>query len=105
MKKKQFNLPWGLIKKFFKELFDKKNKKISGELSVVGKDFVEIELQHGEPKKIKVKFLDEALPNPCDPGSQDTYAWSVKRDCCHTYVLSIYWNVSAQRLIGWEVKF
>lgn len=104
MKKNQFNA-WGLIKKFLKELFDKKNKKISGELSVVGKDCVEIELQHGDPKKIKIRFLDEATPNPCDPGSTDTYAWTVRRECCHTYVLTICWEVSSQREIGWEVKY
>ena len=76
---------------------------MSGELLVVGKDTLQIELKRGVPDTVLVEFKGGPNPVPCNP-QQDKLEWEI-HDRHHGFVLVIKWNVSSARDIIWAVSF
>jgi hypothetical protein len=82
-----------------------KNRDIDyrGQLSVVGRDSIEIEV-HKQPQKVVVHFIDEQVLMPCSPNVEDQLWWEmVKKKNCH--FLLIHWNVGGERKISWLLDF
>jgi hypothetical protein len=106
-------LSW--IYNFLLDLFV--HHKYSGELTVAGKDEVQIEL-HCSPDYANVFFEDDASHAPCDPGSADAVDYEVRQICCEhdcirrckcckqrkRWYLIIKWSVAGTRKIVWEVQ-
>jgi hypothetical protein len=75
-----------------------------GELVVIGKDAVEIQLNR-RPREVRVEFKDEQKIVPCDPQDFDAleFYWFQRRS--GHYFLIVKWSVSAVREIVWEVRY
>jgi hypothetical protein len=82
-----------------------KNRDIDyrGQLSVVGRDSIEIEV-HKQPHKVVVQFVDEQVIMPCSPNVEDQLWWEMvkKHGVSH---LIIHWNVGGERKISWLLDF
>lgn len=84
----------------------KKHEQImSGEILVIGKDKLELELEYGEPDAVIVEFNKHYHPHhtPCDP-HHDKLKWEIHRRH-HGFVLIIEWHVNSAREIIWAVEF
>jgi hypothetical protein len=76
---------------------------LSNELTVTGKNQIEIELLPRRPETVIVEFKSEARHIPCNP-AHDHLGWEVFRK--HgAYYLRIWWNVSSPREIIWVVGY
>ena len=76
---------------------------MSGELLVIGKDSIQIELKKGRPETVLVEFKGHPKHVPCNP-HHDKLEWEIHRRH-HGLVLVIKWDVSSARAIVWAVSF
>jgi hypothetical protein len=76
---------------------------LSGNITVSGKDKIEIELGDRRPKTVIVEFKDRPNPTPCNP-HHDHLDWHCmfKR---RQYVLIVNWDVFDTREVIWAVEF
>lgn len=102
-----------IIWRFFFDLFG--GNKLKGELTVMGNDHILIDLPC-RPEYVKVEF-DDTCETPCNPGTDDSVEWDVKKVCCKhlcekkckccckrkRWVLVVSWKVASLRKIVWEV--
>ena len=78
---------------------------LSGELDVVGKDEVSINLEGRPPFSVNARFTEDAsYPIPCNPGSVDRLDFGIVV-CEGRTTLVIEWCVASQRTIIWEVCY
>jgi len=78
----------------------------SGELTVTGKNSIQIPLEH-IPTEVKVHFKDHFVMVPCNPQNADSLEYEVHTTNKHHnhFVLIIKWNVSSVREVVWHVAF
>lgn len=82
----------------------KQEQIMSGELTVVGRDLLEIEMLYGRPDTVLVEFKNQPTPPvPCNP-EHDKLEWCV-HERKNGFFLEIKWSVSAKREIVWAVNF
>lgn len=75
---------------------------LGGEILVLGKDGVQIELGKGIIVSVLVEFKNDNNHNhPCNP-HHDKLEWEI-HDRHHGFVLLIKWDVSSAREIIWAV--
>lgn len=79
----------------------------SGELVVIGKNKVEIELIHNKPRKIIVEFIDDCVVTPCNPKHCDVWCWEIRprhgyKNC---HFLHLHWHVAGVRTIRWTILY
>lgn len=80
------------------------DKMLSGELIVVGTSNASINLHRKDhPDGAKVHFHGNPDPVPCNPAGFDDVQWSIILADDGFYHLTIYWSVSIEREIKWEV--
>jgi len=75
-----------------------------GELVVIGKDAVEIQLKR-RPREVRVEFKDECKIVPCDPQDFDALEYYNFQRKNGYHFLVIKWSVSSSREIVWEVRY
>lgn len=78
----------------------------SGELFVVGKDKIVINL-HRFPSEVKVHFKGHDEIVPCNPHHSDTLEWEV-HSTIHSssgFALVIKWSVSSLREVVWQASY
>lgn len=76
---------------------------LTGELFVIGKDSVTINLlRKKHPEKITVSFKDKCVIIPCNPHHFDDLQWSCSQGHHGDFHLTISWSVSAVREIVWH---
>lgn len=83
-----------------------KHHSASGEAVVSGSGTIDFELDF-EPKKVVVIFIDDDVVVPCNPSTSDL-SWSINNKHKHHHnhqkhytILSITYNTSSRRSIGW----
>ena len=81
---------------------------LSGELSVVGRDTVEIKLGGHCPSRVEVEFVDECHEVPCNHHKNELKWELEEREHEHhrkEVYLVIKWHVSGLRAIRYTVHF
>ena len=76
---------------------------MSGELLVVGKNSLQINLRNGKPDTVLVEFKGHPHHVPCNP-HHDRVEWEI-HEKHYGFVLVIKWDVSSAREIIWAVSF
>jgi hypothetical protein len=75
----------------------------TGELSVIGNDFIELQLQ-GRPDRTRVHFAGEQVIAPCSPHHFDSLdSFVIQKG--NQFYLVIKWQVSNTRDIKWEADY
>lgn len=83
-----------------------KEIKRTGELVVVGRDSITINLESTRhPRRIVVEFCDEPVIIPCDPLEQDQLGWSCHEGKHRCFYLTISWRVHGIREIKWRAHW
>lgn len=79
-----------------------------GNLSVVGKGKIDVQLHRHPPTRFHVQFKSDPnsphQPHPCNPHQVDDLEWDLHYKEGH-YVLVIKWNVVDVREIAWLVEY
>jgi hypothetical protein len=87
----------------------KENNMLTGEVIVIGDNFIEIELDHLNPKEVIVRF-EEFVVVPCnapvrDSGT-DSLCHKIKRHLAkNKYILFIEWDVCDTRVVKWKCYY
>jgi hypothetical protein len=93
---------------FWKVFRFKKPDPQSGELIVIGKDSIDINL-NDYPNKTFVDFIGNQIIIPCDICNKDSLSWKINKIYKHNYntkyILTIYWDVSSVRKITWKAYY
>ena len=101
---------WQKICLFYSLIFAPNSLKLIvelGELVVVGKGEIEIDIGYKYPIDTSVRFVNDCTTVPCNP-HHDRLNWKIKK--VHNsesnkkhFMLVINWNVSGIRVIEWTV--
>lgn len=76
---------------------------MSGEILVIGKDKLKLDLKHGRPDTVLVEFKNQPNVVPCNP-QLDELEWDLHQED-GGFILIIKWDVSSARTIIWAVNF
>ena len=76
------------------------DQKITGELTITGKNKLEIKLDHGAPKNVMVGYKSIYLNASCNPHHDRLYWYTEQTH--NGFILVIDWHVSDAKEIVWE---
>lgn len=93
------------IRSFLKMLFGL-DETMSGRLEVVGTKSAQIDLGICDYDCVRVFFTEQCSHVvPCDPGHTDSLNYTMHRDDCGHWVLTVFWSVESPSTIVWSVRF